>query len=253
MLDSKLMKKIFSLVFTALILFAACGGNDEDAESVEIMDGLSSGEQVIADALTAELVSDPEFPFVDDATCISETSVSVIGLDKLTELGFSATSVDVPAAELPEELQEAFTNAVLDCAGTSGLAAYIVEASAEDDDGAPLLMEDAECIANGLDREQWYEFVASSFKAETPDDVFAAEFFSAIITACPQILVNSFMDDLGLDQEQAECLSESLSDTLLNLFATASGELEDNDVPPELFGDLISAFVDCGVDLSQLE
>ena len=27
----------------------------------------------------------------------------------------------------------------------------------------------------------------------------------------------------------------------------------DGDVPPELFGDLISAFVDCGVDLSELE
>ncbi len=157
------------------------------------------------------------------------------------------------SSSLPEEIQEAFTNAVLDCAGTSGLAAYIVEASAEDGDGAPLRMEDAECIANGLDREQWYEFVASSFEAETPDDVFAAEFFSAILTACPQILVNSFMDDLGLDKEQAECLSRSLSDTLLDLFASGSGELEDNDVPPELFGDLISAFVDCGVDLSQLE
>ena len=235
---------------TALLVLAACGGSNDDAESAESSDGLSSGEQAIADALTAELVSDPEFPFVDDAICISETSVSVIGLDKLTELGFSATSVDTPAAELPEEIQEAFTNAVLDCAGTTGLAAYIVEASAEDDDGAPLRMADAECIANGLDREQWYEFVASSFEAETPDDVFAAEFFSAILTACPQILVNSFMDDLGLDQEQAECLSGSLSDTLLDLFASGSGELEDNDVPPELFGDLISAFVDCGVDLS---
>jgi len=247
-----IMKKIFCLTLTALLVLAACGGSNDDTESAETSEGLSSGEQVIADALTAELVADPEFPFINDATCISETSVRVIGLDKLTELGFSETSVDTPTVELPEEIQEAFTNAVLDCTGTSGLAAYIVEAS-DDGDGAPLRIEDAECIASGLDREQWYEFVASSFEAETPDDVFAAEFFSAILTACPQILVNSFMDDLGLDQEQAECLSGSLSDTLLDLFASGSGELEDNDVPPELFGDLISAFVDCGIDLSQLE
>ena len=198
------------------------------------------------------LLSDPEFPFVNNATCISETSVGEIGLDKLIELGFTETSVDTPTAELPEELQESFNNAVLDCVGTSGLAAYIVEASVDDDGGAPLRMEDAECIANEIDREQWYGFVASSFE-EGPDGIFAAEFFSAILEACPQILVNSFMDDLGLDQEQAECLSGSLSDTLLDLFASGSGELEDNDVPPELFGDLISAFVDCGVDLSQLE
>ena len=61
------------------------------------------------------------------------------------------------------------------------------------------------------------------------------------------------MDDLGLEQEQAECLSESLSGTLLDLFTSSSGGLEDGDVPPEFFGDLISAFVDCGVDLSELE
>ena len=246
-----IMKKIFCLTLTACLFLAACGGNNDEAETAESSDGLSFGEQIIADALTAELLSDPEFPFVNNATCISETSVGEIGLDKLIELGFTETSVDTPTAELPEELQESFNNAVLDCVGTSGLAAYIVEASVDDDGGAPLRMEDAECIANEIDREQWYGFVASSFE-EGPDGIFAAEFFSAILEACPQILVNSFMDDLGLDQEQAECLSGSLSETLLDLFAS-SGGLEDDEVPPELFGELIAAFVDCGVDLSQLE
>jgi hypothetical protein len=247
------MKRIFCLALTTCLVLAACGGSSDEAESAESSDGLSSGEQVIADALAAELLSDPEFPFVNDVTCISETSISEIGLDKLVELGFSETSVDIPTAELPEELQEAFANAVLDCAGTSGLAAYIVEASAEDDDGAPLRMEDAECIASELDREQWYLFVTSSFETESPDEAFGAEFFSAIIEACPQILANTFMDDLGLDREQAECLSESLSDTLVDLFTAGPGGLEDSDVPPELFEDLLTAFIGCGVDLSQLE
>jgi len=247
------MKRIICLALTTCLVLAACGGSSDEAESAESSDGLSSGEQVIADALTAELLSDPEFPFVNDATCIAETSISEIGLDKLLELGFSETSVDIPAAELPEELQQAFANAVLDCAGTSGLAAYIVEASAEDDDGAPLRMEDAECIASELDREQWYLFVASSFETEDPDEAFGAEFFSAILEACPQILANTFVDDLGLDREQAECLSESLSDTLVDLFTAGSGGLEDSDVPPELLEDLFTAFIGCGVDLSQLE
>jgi hypothetical protein len=234
------MKRIFCLALTTCLVLAACGGSSDEAESAESSDGLSSGEQVIADALAAELLSDPEFPFVNDVTCISETSIS-------------ETSVDIPTAELPEELQEAFANAVLDCAGTSGLAAYIVEASAEDDDGAPLRMEDTECIASELDREQWYLFVTSSFETESPDEAFGAEFFSAIIEACPQILANTFMDDLGLDREQAECLSESLSDTLVDLFTAGPGGLEDSDVPPELFEDLFTAFIGCGVDLSQLE
>jgi hypothetical protein len=61
------------------------------------------------------------------------------------------------------------------------------------------------------------------------------------------------MDDLGLDREQAECLSESISDTLVDLFTAGPGGLEDSDVPPELFEDLFTAFIGCGVDLSQLE
>ena len=241
------MKKIFCLTLTACFVLAACGSSDGDGES---SDGLSSGEQAIADALTAELISDPVFfPFVDDATCISETSVGELGLDKLIELGFTETSVDIAAAEAPEELQDSFTNAVLDCIGTSGLADYIIEASAEDDDGAPLRMEDAQCLVDSLSREQWFEFVKTSFE-EGDDEAFGAEFFTLILKECPQILANSLMDDTGLDQEQAECVAESLSENLIDLFASSG--LED-DLPPDALGDLIEAFVGCGVDLSQLE
>ncbi len=69
------MKRILYLTVTTFLVLGACGGSNNDAESSETSDGLSSSEQVIADALTTELISDPEFPFADDATCISETSV----------------------------------------------------------------------------------------------------------------------------------------------------------------------------------
>ena len=63
-----------------------------------------------------------------------------------------------------------------------------------------------------------------------------------LIADCPQILVNSFMDDLGLDQEQAECLSESLSDLYLSSLASV-GESEDNDM--EDLQELFEAFIGC--------
>ena len=56
-----IMKKIFCLTLTACLFLAACGENNDEAETAESSDGLSFGEQIIADALTAELLSDPEF------------------------------------------------------------------------------------------------------------------------------------------------------------------------------------------------
>ena len=128
----------------------------------------------------------------------------------------------------------------------------IVELSNEDpEDGPPLRIEDAECIAEGLSREQWSSFLGGAFSGEELAEVAGAEFFTAILTECPQILVNQFKEDLGLDDAQAECLAGALTDTLIDAFA--SGALENDDAPPEIFEELIVALVGCDIDLSQLE
>jgi hypothetical protein len=263
------MKKIFCLLVPVCVVLAACGGSDEavpvetanDSSSTSTSSSvtesdqadtgeLSAGEQAIADVLSAELLTDLEFPFPDEATCISETAVSEVGLDKLIELGYSETSPESSLDEPPLELQDAFINAILDCIGTTGLAALIVEGSSEGDDGPPLRMEDAECIADELGREQWFSYIESSFAGDDTDEAFGPEFFAEIFKACPQILVSSIQDDLGLDQAQAECVVDALADTLID--ALSSGALE-GDASPEVLEEILLTFIGCGIDMSQLQ
>ena len=268
------MKKLLFALLTVCVIVPACGG--DDGGSVKSMDESSSssasasssatassaaseeasnssaGAQAFAGALAATLSSDPEFPFPDDAICITESVVDEIGLDGLVELGITADSGNDDFDVLPAEIQVAFVNGIIDCVGKSGLATLLVAAANEDpDDGPPLRMEDAECIAEGLSSEQWASFLQATFSGDELTDAEGADFFLGIIEACPQILVNSFKDDLGLDDSQAECLAGALTGTLIDLFT--SGDLENGDAPPEVFGELIEAFVGCGIDISQLE
>ncbi len=263
-----LMKNFLLALLALCVILPACGG--DDGGSVKSMDesssssasasssasetasGSSAGEQAFADGLAASLTSDPDFPFPDDAACISESIVDEIGLDRLVELGITEDSVNDSFEDLPAEMQAEVINAILDCVGKSGLASLLVEASNEEpDDGLPLRMEDAECIAEELSVEQFSIFLQGAFSGDELSDELGAEFFAAILKNCPQILVNSFKDDLGLDQSQAECLGGVLTDTLIDAFT--SGALETDDAPPELLGELFIAFGDCGIELSQLE
>ena len=184
--------------------------------------------------------------------CITESVVDEIGLDRLVELGVTEDSGSDDFDALPAEVQGSFINGILDCVGKSGLATLLVQAANEEpDDGPPLRMEDAECIAEGLSSEQWTSFLQGAFSGQELTDAEGADFFLGIIESCPQILVNSFKDDLGLDDSQAECLAGALTGTLIDLFT--SGDLENGDAPPEVFGELIEALVGCGIDISQLE
>lgn len=262
------MKKVLFALLALCVVVPACGG--DDGGSAKSMDESSSssasasstaseeassssaGAEAFAGALAASLSSDPEFPFPGEALCITESVVDEIGLDRLVELGVSEDAGSDDFDVLPAEAQDSFINGILDCVGKSGLATLLVQASNEDpDDGPPLRMEDAECIAEGLSDEQWSNFLEGAFSGQELTDAEGADFFLGIIEACPQILVNSFKDDLGLDDSQAECLAGALTGTLIDLFT--SGDLENGDAPPEVFGELIEALVGCGIDLEQLE
>lgn len=262
------MKKVLFALLALCVIVPACGG--DDGGSAKSMDESSSssasasstaseeassssaGAEAFAGALAASLSSDPEFPFPGEALCITESVVDEIGLDRLVELGVSEDAGSDDFDVLPAEAQDSFINGILDCVGKSGLATLLVQASIEDpDDGPPLRMEDAECIAEGLSDEQWSNFLQGAFSGQELTDAEGADFFLGIIEACPQILVNSFKDDLGLDDSQAECLAGALTGTLIDLFT--SGDLENGDAPPEVFGELIEALVGCGIDLEQLE
>lgn len=244
------VKKLIPILLILLALSTACGGSDDSSSEQAESGGLSAGEQAIADHLAADFTSDSDFPFSDSAVCIAETSVSEIGLDKLVVLGITEDSTMSSLEDQPAEVQEVFINSILDCIGTSGLATLLVESSEEDEDGPALTAEDAECIGAGIDREQWLEFLKSSFLESEMSSDDGEALFAEILKECPQILVNSLKADLGLDQTQAECLADVFSETLIEAFAF--GEQE-GDPSPEVFEEILLAFIGCGVDMSQLE
>lgn len=244
------MRKSIPLLLTLLVLSTACGGSGDASSEQAESGGLSAGEQAIADQIAADLISDSEFPFSDDVACIAEATVSEIGLDRLVELGITEDSTSGSLEDQPAEVQEVFINSVLDCIGTSGLATLLVEGSEEDKEGLALTAEDAQCIGEGLDREQWLVFLKSSFLESEMSSDDGEALFAEILKECPQILVNSFKADLGLDQTQAECLVDAFSETLIEAFAFGEPE---GDPSPEVFEEMLLAFIGCGVDMSQLE
>ena len=101
-------------------------------------------------------------------------------------------------------------------------------------------MEAALCYAENMSREEWRVIVSSE---ENSDE--AGAIFLRLIADCPQALVEVFMNDMGIDRSTAECAVEALSGPLLSSLASV-GEGEEPDM--EDFGELIEAFIGCGVD-----
>ena len=56
-----------------------------------------------------------------------------------------------------------------------------------------------------MSREEWRVIVSG------PDPEEAGAIFLGLIADCPQLLVEIFMDDMGIDRSTAECVVEALS------------------------------------------
>ena len=100
-------------------------------------------------------------------------------------------------------------------------------------------MEAALCYAENMSREEWRVIVSG------PDPEEAGAIFLGLIADCPQLLVEIFMDDMGIDRSTAECVVGALSGPLLSSLASV-GEGEEPDM--EDLQELFEAFIGCGVD-----
>ena len=129
-------------------------------------------------------------------------------------------------------------NSTLDCITASDVAEGIMQGAAEE--GEPISMEAALCYAENMSREEWRVIVSSE---EDSDE--AGAIFLGLIADCPQLLVEIFMDDMGIDRSAAECAVEALSGPLLSSLASV-GEGEEPNM--EDLGELFEAFIGCGVD-----
>ncbi len=108
------------------------------------------------------------------------------------------------------------------------------------EEGEPISMEAALCYAENMSRDEWRVIISSEEDSEE-----AGAIFLGLIADCPQLLVEIFMDDMGIDRSTAECVVEALSGPLLSSLASA-GEGEEPDM--EDLEELFVAFIGCGVD-----
>ena len=217
---------------TSLFLIPACGGGDSD-------DGLEALADAIESAIEESAIeNDEEAGFlIGKGACIAESAIAY-GAEELEKNGITLETIDDDIETLPEGGQEIVINSTLDCLTASDVAEGIMQGAAED--GDEISMEAALCYAENMSREEWRVIVSSD---QDSDEVGAI--FLGLIGDCPQLLVELFMDDMGIDRSTAECAVEALSGPLLSSLALA-GEGEEPDM--EDLEELLEAFIGCGVD-----
>tara|TARA_B100000287_G_scaffold44916_1_gene40256 strand:- start:539 stop:1219 length:681 start_codon:yes stop_codon:yes gene_type:complete len=221
------MKKILLPLLASLLLIPACGGGDSD-------DGLKA----LADAIELEIENDEEADFLSGkGACIADKAIAY-GAEELKKNGITLETIGDDIETLPEGGQEIVINSTLDCITASDVAEGIMQGAAEE--GEPISMEAALCYAENMSREEWRVIVSGEEDSEE-----AGAIFLGLIADCPQLLVEIFMDDMGIDRSTAECVVEALSGPLLSSLASV-GEGEEPDM--EDLEELFEAFIGCGVD-----
>ena len=222
------MKKILLPLLASLFLIPACGGGDSG-------DGL----EALADAIESSINNDDEADAIvkDNSTCIAENAIAY-GAEELEKNGITLETINDDLETLPERGQEIVIDSLLDCLTPSDMAEAIILGAAEE--GDEVSMEAALCYAENMSREEWRVIISSE---EGSDE--AGAIFLGLIAECPQLLVEIFMDDMGIDRSAAECAVEALSGPLLSSLASV-GEGEEPNM--EDLGELFEAFIGCGVD-----
>ena len=221
------MKKILLPLLASLFLIPACGGGDSD-------DGL----EALADAIESEIENDEEADLLSGkGACIADKAIAY-GAEELEKNGITLETIGDDIETLPEGGQEIVINSILDCVTASDIAEGIMQGAAEE--GEPISMEAALCYAENMSREEWRVIVSGEEDSEE-----AGAIFLGLIADCPQLLVEIFMDDMGIDRSTAECVVGALSGPLLSSLASV-GEGEEPDM--EDLGELFEAFIGCGVD-----
>mgnify|MGYP001179994686 CR=1 FL=1 len=222
------MKKILLPLLASLLLIPACGGGDSD-------DGLKA----LADAIESEIENDEEADFLSGkGACIADKAIAY-GAEELKKNGITLETIGDDIETLPEGGQEIVINSTLDCITASDVAEGIMQGAAEE--GEPISMEAALCYAENMSREEWRVIISGPEE----DSEEAGAIFLGLISDCPQLLVEIFMDDMGIDRSTAECVVEALSGPLLSSLASV-GEGEEPDM--EDLEELFMAFIGCGVD-----
>ncbi len=219
---------------TALAVALACS-------SAACGDGTSDEEEVLA-ALAASLRDDATFEDYDiadeEATCVAETVVADLGVDRVIEIGFTESGDDTPDAvdfaALSDDEITSIAGAMENC--IADVEALLVDAitegiTAEPDPSFPVSDTEARCVAQGvadelpLSRLVLVGIRADQTGADQFDDITdeeAAAFTDAFVSCIDvrAVLLEGFAAE-GIPDTALACLDENISDDAIGALFTA--------------------------------
>lgn len=178
------MGKLLVVLMTGVLLLAACGGDDKGGGS----GGLSAEEQSFVDDAMEGFDAEEAAPITeDDATCMVESFVTNLGVDRLDELEISPADFASDDESFPSGLTADEATQVVDgFEGCIDLSSLFLDSLAQDQS----MSEEARtCLAKAFDEAAiqriFVTLLTDGEDALTADEDFMAE-MTAVVSTCPE-------------------------------------------------------------------
>lgn len=210
------MRRAFAAGASAALLLAACGEGQSD-------------EDAMVESIAASIVQDETFAGYEinrqQATCVAESTVDGIGVERLGEIGFdadAASTEEIDLAQLSDDEVEVIGGAMEDCIDDIGtvLADTVAASILEDPEPAfPIEPDEADCIAAAvIDQIPVSRLITIGVQTDRGSDVdlrpVEIDVFADAYTECLDVraLLLDGIASAGTQESVVACLDENISD-----------------------------------------
>lgn len=164
------MRHLFLVPLLILLTLTACGDDDaSSADGGETSEALEPYVGALAESLATEDIAD-DLPFAgDEARCVSVEAAEVIGIERLDAVGepdvvTDATETDLSVFELTQGELDRISASFLDCVDD---AEQLLRETFLD--GAQVDGEQAQCVAELVDRDLLIRILSAGFGGQDPE------------------------------------------------------------------------------------
>ena len=226
------MRRLPATVAVAGLVLGACGQGQSD-------------EEAMVEAISVSILEDETFAgygiVEEEATCVAESTVDGLGVDRLSEVGFdadAATDEEIDLSQLSDDEVEVIGGAMEDCIDDIGdvlvdtVAASILE---DPEPTFPIDEAEADCVAESvIDQIPVSRLITIGVQGERDDtqpelrpaeiDVFADAYTGCIDVR--QILLDGISSG-GTPDDVLVCLDQNITDDAIDTIFTAGLAGED--------------------------
>ena len=169
------MSRLLLAPLVVVLALTACGGDDSDdaVEETQTSDELEPYVDALAETMATDDIAD-DFTFGgDDARCVAVDAAEVIGIERLEDVGdpdavSEATETDLAVFELTQAELDQISASFLDCVDDA--EEVLRETFLE---GAQLEGEQADCVAELVDRPLLIRILSAGFGGQDPETALA--------------------------------------------------------------------------------